>query len=78
MEIAGGTLTNWQKLYEEKKMTAEEAVTLIKSEDHVIFGHCVSEPAALVDAMVANHEEYRNVHITHMVSLGKGEYTKPE
>ena len=78
MEIRGGTLTNWQKLYEERKMTAEEAVTLIKSEDHVIFGHCVSEPAALVDAMVANHEEYRNVHITHMVSLGKGEYTKPE
>ena len=78
MEITGGTLTNWRELYEKRKTTAEEAVTLIKSEDHVIFGHCISEPTALIDAMVANHEEYRNVHITHMVSLGKGEYTKPE
>ncbi len=78
MEIRGGTLTNWQKIYEQRKTTAEKAVTLIKSEDHVIFGHCISEPTALVNAMVANHDEYRNVHITHMVSLGKGEYTKPE
>jgi len=31
-----------------------------------------------VDAMVKNADAYRNVEICHMVSLGKGEYTKPE
>ena len=65
MEITGGTLTNWRKLYEERKTTAEEAVTLIKSEDHVIFGHCISEPTALVNAMVANHDEYRKTGKKH-------------
>ena len=69
---------SWQKIYEKKKMTVEEAVSLIKSNDKVIFGHCISEPTGLIDAMVANHDAYRNVQISHMVSLGKGEYTKPE
>ncbi|MDO4869302.1 MAG: acetyl-CoA hydrolase/transferase C-terminal domain-containing protein [Bacillota bacterium] len=69
---------NWRELYEQKKTTAEEAVKLIKSNDRVIFGHCICEPEGLIDAMVANHDAYRNVHITHMVSLGKGEYTNPE
>ena len=67
-----------KQIYEERKCTAEEAVKLIKSNDYVIFGHCIAEPTALVDAMVANADAYRNVTIAHMVSLGKGEFTKPE
>ena len=69
---------NWREDYEKKLTTAEEAVKLIKSHDHVIFGHCICEPEGLIDAMVANHDAYRGVHITHMVSLGKGEYTNPK
>ena len=69
---------NWKNIYEERKMSAQEAVSLIKSGDKVIFGHCISEPEGLIDAMVANHDAYRNVQITHMVSLGRGEYTHPE
>ncbi len=69
---------SWKELYESKKMTAKEAVNMIKSNDKVIFGHCICEPTCLVDAMVENHDAYRNVQISHMVSLGKGEYTRPE
>ena len=72
------TPMNWKQDYENKLTTAEEAVKLIKSHDHVIFGHCICEPTGLIDAMVANHDAYRGVHITHMVSLGKGEYTDPK
>ena len=69
---------DWKKIYEEKKCSADEAVKRIKSGDHVVFGHCVSEPPVLVDAMVRNKELYHDVTINHMVSLGKGEYTLPE
>ncbi len=69
---------NWKEIYASRLCTAEEAVQSIKSGDSVIFGHCISEPTGLIDAMVANADAYRNVAISHMVSLGKGEYTKPE
>lgn len=69
---------DWREIYESRKCTADEAVKLIKSNDKVILGHCICEPSGLVDAMVRNYESYENVTIAHMVSLGKGEYTKPE
>lgn len=69
---------NWKDYYNSKKCTADEAVKNIKSGDTVVFAHCVAEPEVLVDAMVANAAAYKNVEICHMVSLGKGEYTKPE
>lgn len=69
---------DWKKIYEEKICPAAEAVECIQSGDRVVFAHCVGEPKAMVDALVANKEAYRNVTISHMVSLGTGEYTWPE
>lgn len=69
---------SWKEIYESRKCKAEDAVNLIKSNDKVVFGHDVGEPPALVDAMVANAKNYRNVEISHMFTLGKGEYCKPE
>lgn len=66
---------DWKEIYESRKCSAEEAVKSIKSGDKVFFAHCVAEPPALVDAMVANAAAYKNVEIRHMVSLGKGQYT---
>ncbi|QIB70707.1 acetyl-CoA hydrolase/transferase family protein [Aminipila butyrica] len=67
---------DWKELYESRTCTAEEAVQKIKSHDRVVLAHSVSEPYELVDAMVANAENYENVTVSQMVSLGKGEYTK--
>jgi 4-hydroxybutyrate CoA-transferase len=69
---------NWKEIYQSRLCTAEEAVKSIKSGNRVAFAHCVAEPEVLVEAMVANAEAYKDVEICHMVSLGKGEYTKPE
>nr|WP_315021622.1 acetyl-CoA hydrolase/transferase C-terminal domain-containing protein [uncultured Aminipila sp.] len=69
---------NWKEIYESRKCTADEAVQRIKNGDRVVFAHCVAEPTTLVDAMVANAENYEDVTISHMVTLGKGQYTKPE
>ncbi len=71
-------MNNWKELYEQRIMTAEEAVQKIKSGDRVVLGHAVGEPCHLVDAMVKNAAAYKDVEIVHMVAMGKGEYCKPE
>lgn len=59
-------------------MTAEEAATKIKSGDRVVLGHACGEPGALVEAMVNNAENYKDVEIVHMFSLGACAYCRPE
>ena len=68
---------SWKEEYERKLCTAAEAVKHIKNGDTVVLGHAVGEPAALVDAMVANAANYKGVMLHHMVSLGKGAWTTP-
>ena len=71
-------MKNWKELYDSKKMTSDEAVQLIKSYDKVVFQHDVGEPAELVRAMVRNAKNYKHVEISHMFSLGPGDYCKEE
>ena len=71
-------MEDWKKIYRERLCTAEEAVSLIRSGDHVVFGHCAAEPTVLIDAMVANADSYRDVHIHHMQTLGPGKYAQPQ
>lgn len=63
-----------KKLYDEKKITAKEAVQKIKSNDIVVVGHACGEPANLINAMVDNKDSYENVEIVHMVAMGKAKY----
>ena len=69
---------DWKEIYESRKCSADEAMKLIQSGDRVVFAHAVAEPQILVDAMVANKHLYKDITVSHMVCLGKGEYTKPE
>jgi len=69
---------DWKKIYESRKCSADEAVKLIKSGDMVLFAHAVAEPSSIVEAMVKNAPSYKDVNVCHMVTLGKGEYAKPE
>ena len=69
---------SWKDVYQTKLTTAAEAVTHVKSGDRVVFGHACGEPKNIVDALVNNYEQYKNVEIVHMVAMGKGDYTKPE
>jgi len=64
--------------YRRKLTTAEDAVNCIKSGDKVVFAHAVAEPPVLVDAMVKNAAAYKDVEVSHLLTLGKGEYSKPE
>lgn len=68
---------SWHTYYEERKLSADEAVRHIKSGARVIVGHACGEPSHLVDALVAHAEDYENVEIVHMVAMGKCEYCQP-
>lgn len=66
---------SWREDYKKKLCTPEEAVKHIKDGDSVVLAHCVGEPSALVEAMINNASQYKDVEIKHMVSLGSGGYT---
>lgn len=71
-------MATWIEIYKNKIVTANEAVSHIKSGNRVMLGHAAGEPFQLVDAMVANYEQYQDVEIIHWVPMGKAEYTRPE
>lgn len=68
---------DWKAEYRKKLVSKEAAVSHIKSGNRVVVGHGVGEPSVLIDAMIANREQYENVEIVHMIPMGKGQYVEP-
>ncbi|MBR1780386.1 MAG: acetyl-CoA hydrolase/transferase family protein [Oscillospiraceae bacterium] len=68
---------NWREIYYQRTVTAQEALSHIKSGDRVVLGHACAEPMYLVDAMVNNAEAYENVEIVQMVPMGNCRYLDP-
>lgn len=69
---------DWKEKYVYKICTPKEAVQHVKSGEKIIFGDWVSEPPALVEALVARGEELENVEIIHGMSPGPNAYVEPE
>lgn len=65
------------KEYTSKLCSAAEAVKHIKSGDRVVLGHAAGVPVDTVDAMIAAKDQYRDVEIVHMFTLGEGKYMDP-
>lgn len=71
-------MKDWKYEYLKKVTSKEKAISQIKSEDTVVFGHAAGEPTTLVDELVRQKERLRNVKIIHMVPLGECKYCLPE
>lgn len=69
---------SWREIYQQRKMTAEEALLKIKENQRVVVGHACGEPSYLLEEMVKRKEFYRNVEIVHMIAMGQGAYCRPE
>lgn len=67
----------WRKVYQSRITSAAKALDQVKSNDRVVFGHAAGEPKHLVETLVSKKDQYENVEIVHMVSLGTSEYAKP-
>ena len=67
----------WKKIYDERKRSAEEAIKLIRNGDRVVIGHAVGVPLAITDVMVEHKEDYSDVEIMQMVSMGNAKFAEP-
>lgn len=68
---------DWKSIYNGRRMTAQEALSKIKSGDRVAVGHAAGEPTYLLDTLAENCDKYENVEIVHMVPLGECRYAAP-
>lgn len=71
-------MNNWKDKYQDKILSADQAVRNINSGDRVVIGHACGEPQAIIEAMVNRASELKDVEIVHMVAMGPAKYTKPE
>lgn len=69
---------DWKEKYADKIYTAAQAVAKVESGEKIIFGDWVSEPPALVEALVNRADELKGVEIIHGMSLGPNAYVAPE
>jgi len=64
----------WHNYYKKRCIKLPEAINKIKSGYRIVVGHAAGEPSALLEALVADKNRFKDVEIVHMVCLGKGLY----
>ena len=69
---------DWKEKYADEIYTAAQAVAKVESGEKIIFGDWVSEPPALVEALVNRADELKGVEIIHGMSPGPNAYVAPE
>jgi acyl-CoA hydrolase len=67
---------DWKEKYKDKIKTAEAAMKLIKSGSNVFIGTGCGQPQHLIDELVEHTPGIRDVHITHMLTMGKAPYVQ--
>lgn len=64
----------WQEKYANKIVTAEQAISHVQSGDKIIVGDWLAEPPALMEALVANAANLKDVTIVSGMSPGPEAY----
>ena len=69
---------NWADQYKNKVVSAEEAVSVVKSGDRIFLtGNC-SVPQVTLSALVEHAPKVQDVEICHALTLGNADYVSPE
>jgi len=71
-------MQNLKEKYQDKIVSAAEAVMHIKDNDRVAVGHACGEPRALTKALCDRMEQLRGVETTHMIGMGESGYCTKE
>ncbi len=58
--------------------TAQEALSHVKSNDHIFVHSVAAAPNHLVDTLVQRHLDLKNVHIYHLHTEGSAPYVQPQ
>ncbi len=68
----------WKEIYESKLVTAEEAIKAINNGDKVVTGMGCGEPFGIQRALIENYQQFENVEIVNMLTLGDSPWLRPE
>lgn len=69
---------SWTEEYRRKRVSAEEALKIVKSGDRVYIHAGCAEPEYLVKVLTRRKDELENVEIVHLLTVGAADYVKPE
>jgi len=69
---------DWKEYYRQRVVSAEEAVSHIKSGDWIFPSHAASEPEFLFDALLKRNGELKDVRIWQGLNIGAAKYAQPE
>lgn len=78
MMTVSTSVDSWLHEYRRKVTTAEAAVRDIKSGDSLYIQSNAAAPVILTEKLTERAHELKDVHIYHILTLGKADYTKPE
>jgi len=67
----------WSETYRQRVTTAEEAVSSVRSGDHVWLHAGCNNPEELVRALVGRADELENVEVTHLLTFGAADHVEP-
>src|SRR5512139_3668187 len=71
-------MMDWLNQYEPKKVTAEEAVHVLKSGYRIfVTGNC-SVPQKVMEALNTRALELENLRLIQVLTIGKADYVRPE
>ena len=68
----------WKDIYESKLVTAEEAIKAINNGDKIVTGMGCGEPFGIQRALIENYQQFKNVEIINMLTLGDSPWLRPE
>jgi len=68
---------NWLDQYKSKVVTAEEAVSVVKSNDRIYLSGNAATPLLLTEALAKRAPELSNVEVNHVLLLGDDPLSKP-
>jgi len=69
---------SWVEDYKKKLVTAEEAVSGIKSGDRVYISGNAATPYVLMNALAARKDDLKGVELAHVLLLGEDPLSRPE
>jgi len=67
-----------QTLYQQKRMSATEAIGVVKNGDTIVVPTAVGEPPALLTALSDARREFLNVNVSQILSMRKFAYFDPD
>jgi acyl-CoA hydrolase len=75
--MAEGIYMRWMDEFNKKRVSAAEAVSLIKSGDKIFTSGNAATSYILLEALALRKNELRNVEVTHVLLIGNDPLSKP-